>query len=76
MKARRRFLIGSLPVLFALASGCYVPDYHTPKGFSSTYHRRLLESERAVSRDSFWRISKQPAAPIETPVGVEGLAQP
>ena len=68
--------MGSLPLLFAMASGCYVPDYHTPKGFSSTYHRQLLESERAVSRDSFWRISKRPADSTEAPGAVEEFPQP
>jgi hypothetical protein len=35
-----------LPILGAplllCAAGCQIPEYHRPKGFSSTYHRHLF----------------------------------
>lgn len=38
------------------ASGCALPDYYTPGGYSSTYHRRLEESTVAwADKPSFWK---------------------
>ncbi len=38
----QRFL---LVFVFVALAGCVVPDYYTPGGFSSTYHKRVYGTE-------------------------------
>lgn len=79
MKRPWRSVIVGWPVLLIGTAGCYVPDYHTPKGFSSTFHRRLLESERhAASHAGFpvWAAPGTQAPPESVPRGLEELPAP
>jgi hypothetical protein len=41
-----------------LIGGCALPDYHLPRGFSSTYYRKLQESQQ------FTPVAVPPAEPI------------
>lgn len=68
-----RLLALSLLVAGACGTvGCNVPEYKEPKGFSSTYHRRLYGPQVAPPAE----LAAPPAAPMQDPLLKQGVALP
>lgn len=53
-----------IAITFVLVSGCALPDYHLPRGFSSSYYRHLQEATPVWSTTE---VLSNPAPSMELP---------
>jgi hypothetical protein len=57
-----RLLLGVL--MMAGTSGCLLPEYHLPQGFSSSYHRYLFAKQPTVNEVPAPLFESSPDGPI------------